>query len=202
MRYLGIAVVLSCCLASPAFAATRPAPKRSALELAREAASIHDEELEPQLAWAMAAWRAGAVGEGWDALGRAIAIEPDLPHRLEERASLQVGDEPRNPEAWFRLGTAYMMEGDREAARRQFEHAAALAPGQPWIWDVLGWCQAESGHPDQANASWQHAIQVDQNRASSHYLLSQALYRQGRLARAAEELAKAQKLGLEPPKAP
>ncbi|MFP6743433.1 MAG: c-type cytochrome biogenesis protein CcmI [Alphaproteobacteria bacterium] len=51
------------------------------------------------------------------------------------RLASRLEDEPDDLEGWRRLGQAYGVLGDNDQARDAFEHAAALAPGDP---DVLG----------------------------------------------------------------
>jgi tetratricopeptide (TPR) repeat protein len=166
----------------------------TALDEARAKALASPQSAAMQLELVMALARSPQYEQAWDALMRLQAMDPDFGLHVTDRYEARVVADPGDVDARARLALGYYFRGDREAARRELERAAAIAPNDPWIWDYLGFLQAEINKSDLAIASWKHALEADPNNALAHHLLATMLFRQGHHADAGEELEKARKL--------
>lgn len=78
-----------------------------------------------------------------------------------------VAREPENAAAWYQIGRSAAVSGeflDEGAAALQRYMAMPHRRGQPEIKHALyrlGQVQARAGHPDQARATWQRALELD-----------------------------------------
>ena len=132
---------------------------------------------------------------------------------------------PKNVEAAFRLAFGYYFKGlnaqqdadtlaktdkakadaasqdatkYKAQARQAFQAIVEADPKYVWGYNYLGYMIAESGDLDQGEATWRKAIGVEDN-AVSHFLLGQALMKQGRIPEGALETATAMRMrGLNP----
>jgi tetratricopeptide (TPR) repeat protein len=164
------------------------------LDDARARALASPQSAEAQFELVVALARSPEYDQAWDALSRLQGLDPDFASRVVDRYEARVVAEPGDAEARVRLAVGYYFRGDREAARRELERAAAIAPGDPWIWDYLGFLQMEIFKSDLASQSWKRALEADPNNALAHYLIGQLLYRQGHQHDAGAELERAAKL--------
>lgn len=170
------------------------ATARAAMATAKARLDAAPEVPEAHVDLALALARTPFVEACWASFTEAQQRDPSLPARLAERWAAQAAAAPRDPEPRFRLAFAYWMQGDRAAARRQFEAAAALAPQDAWPMAHLGLVWDAEGQGELARAAWQRAASLDPSNALAQYLLAQAHFRQGRFSQAAEALATAQRL--------
>jgi len=84
--------------------------------------------------------------------------------------------DPRQPNAWYRLGNVREEQGrDDLAAAACFEKAVALDPSHAPAWNNLGGAQQRLGREEQAVASYRNAMRADPR-------LAQACLNLGRLA--------------------
>ncbi|MDB5097457.1 MAG: hypothetical protein JWM80_1878 [Cyanobacteria bacterium RYN_339] len=178
---------------APLPALAEPPAAQAALDEARAKALASPQSADMQLELVVALARSPFSDQAWDALTRLQGMDPDFGAHVADRYEALVVAQPGNAEARVRLALGYYFRGDREAARREMERAAAIAPDDPWIWDYLGYLQFENFKTEPALASWRRALAADPNNALAHYLIGQALYRQGHQNDAAEELEKAAK---------
>jgi tetratricopeptide (TPR) repeat protein len=78
-----------------------------------------------------------------------------------------VAREPENAGAWYQIGRSAALSGkflDEGATALQRYLAMPHRPGQPETKHALyrlGQIQARAGHPDQARATWQRALELD-----------------------------------------
>ncbi|MGQ2906191.1 MAG: FecR domain-containing protein [Neoaquamicrobium sediminum] len=79
-----------------------------------------------------------------EAIGRALAIDPDNVHALEARAA-------------FRSGTM----GDLEGALSDLEHAIEVAPGVSSLWNLAGLVHNTRGAVREAERALKRAIELD-----------------------------------------
>lgn len=194
--------VLACLIwgvgVAPAWAAAEldaaSATARAAIATAKARLDGAPESPEAHVDMGLALARSPFVEAAWASFTEAQQRDPALPARLAERWAAQAAASPRDPEPRFRLAFAYWMQGDRAAARRQFESCAALAPQDAWPMAHLGLVWEAEGQGELARAAWQRAASLDPSNALAQYLLAQAHFRQGRFPQAADALAKANQL--------
>lgn len=170
------------------------ATARAAIATAKARLAGAPESPEAHVDMGLALMRSPFVEAAWAAFAEAQLRDPALLEGLTEAWAAQVAMAPRDPEPRFRLAFAYWMQGDRAAARRQFESCAALAPHDAWPMAHLGLLWEAEGQGELARSAWQRAASLDPSNALAQYLLAQAHFRQGRFPQAAEALAQANRL--------
>jgi Tfp pilus assembly protein PilF len=81
-------------------------------------------------------------------------------------------------------GTVYVMAGDRERARHEFEEALAINPAIARAHSSLAVIDAEQGRTDAALADWRRAIELDPREIEKLFAFGEFLRRSGRSAAA------------------
>lgn len=156
---------------------------------------------------AVAAQMGGRVDAAIDALGRAVALAPDVPMlRLEFGqllASAQRGEEalvqfqaatalqPDQADAWYLLGmTLYGLRRDADALPA-FQRALALAPTHPQLQRALAETEYALELHAEALPRYEHLLAAQPDDPMLHLRLSQCLRRLGMPERAAHAVAAA-----------
>ena len=155
------------------------------------AAYQHAVELDPgfALAWAGVArthtWLAGFAIEGgqkafdahlasaWDAIARALAIEPDLPEALYARA-------------WIETNFDFNWSGATQTVKK----AMALAPADPNVLIAAANLETALGNTDRGIEIYRKAIELDPVNAQSRSFLAFGLANRKRFAEARAEYAR------------
>jgi len=92
-------------------------------------------------------------------------------------------------EAYMDLGKVYLYQGRRDEARAAFEHAAALAPTDPYAPYYLATLLIDDGKYSEAVPLLQRSLEFDPLNPKAHYSLAQAFQRLGRHDEARTEFA-------------
>jgi len=92
-------------------------------------------------------------------------------------------------EASMDLGKVYLYQGRRDEARAAFEHAAAVAPTDPYAPYYLATLLIDDGDYAGAAPLLQRSLELDPLNPKAHYSLGQALQRLGRDDEARSEFA-------------
>ena len=110
---------------------------------------------------------AGQIDRAYEAQSGAVKLQPDNDDYLYDKAMLAerlgrldemerelrsiLARNPKNPQALNALGFSLADHNLRlEEAKSLIEQALALAPGDPFITDSLGWVEYRLGHPKRA----------------------------------------------------
>jgi tetratricopeptide (TPR) repeat protein len=94
---------------------------------------------------------------------------------------------PASAPAQYNLGTALLVQGKRDEARRAFEQAVAIDPAYANAHRSLGTVLYGQGRLDEASRSYRRAIALAPDDASAHHNLGVLLQVQGKLAEAVAE---------------
>lgn len=128
---LSLSLVLTACAGLPqtlnSGSAERPASAKPANSDAQQAAKVHVE-------LGSAYFQSGRFGVALDEARIAQAFDPNY------------------APTYHLFGQVYMYLDDADAARRNFEQAARLAPGDPEIDNTYGWFLCSSGHEQEGLA--------------------------------------------------
>lgn len=98
---------------------------------------------------------------------------------------------PDSAPAQYNLGTALLVQGKRDEARRAFERAVEIDPAYANAHRSLGTVLYREGKLDEASRSYRRAIQLAPNDVSAHHNLGVLLQVQGKLADAIAEYREA-----------
>lgn len=74
--------------------------------------------------------------------------------------------------AWLGRGLAFMLQGAFDEAENSFRSAIQYMPAHLGTWQALTWCQIVNKKPEQARATIQQALDIDDNFADSHGVLA------------------------------
>jgi tetratricopeptide (TPR) repeat protein len=102
-------------------------------------------------------------------------------------------DGPFEAERLTQLGTARVLDGDDEEARRCFAAALERDPKHPRALVNLGNVALEDGEVDEAIALYERALAVDDGFANAHHNLGVAYRRKGEIGKSVRALRRAQK---------
>lgn len=94
--------------------------------------------------------------------------------------------DPENVEAFFLLGNEFTESDQLEDALICYEAALEIAPKMALVWNNQGFVYRSLGLLDQAEASYQKALQLDPNLSVAHFNRSVLLFLQKRLPEAWE----------------
>jgi Flp pilus assembly protein TadD len=72
----------------------------------------------------------GENPDNLDTLGQALFLEGDLGN-AERNYQRAIELQPEHAPAHLHLGLVYMLQGERDLARQEWEQVASLAPGSP-----------------------------------------------------------------------
>ncbi len=143
---------------------------------------------------------AGAAG-AWFVLRPPPLIAPPLPddpgqmdpliYQLIDRLLIQVRQGPRDPEAWYELGTAYHAHRLTEQAKACYEQAATLDDGEPRYLYQLARVHAFLGGYDDAIALADRVISLNDGYSPAHWRRAQWLVEIGRLDEAEQSYRRA-----------
>ena len=130
-------------------------------------------------------------GEGIAGMELADDERLDLVTGMVEGLALRLEDEPENLEGWRRLADSYTVLGDWSNARKAWEHALGLAPGDGELWDgfaaaVAGPISPDSGVAADALADMERVLEVRPENRHALYVSGLAAAETGDLARAHE----------------
>lgn len=139
-----------------------------ALALVRNMPAADDKQAADKLqSEAIVLREAGQIDRAYEAQSGAVKLQPDNDDYLYDKAMLAerlgrldemerelrsiLARNPKNPQALNALGFSLADHNLRlEEAKSLIEQALALAPGDPFITDSLGWVEYRLGHPKRA----------------------------------------------------
>ena len=101
---------------------------------------------------------------------------PEAVHILQRATAWQ----PENPAAWYHLGVAYHLAGQRERAIHAFQQAIALDPKDARPWSGLGTVYENQQDYDNAIEHYRKALEIDPNFKWAYANLGSVYYKQGR----------------------
>jgi predicted TPR repeat methyltransferase len=110
-------------------------------------------------------------------------------HRWDEAGKgyeSELALDPRQPEAWYRLGNVREELGCDAEALACFEKAVALNPGHAQAWNNLGGAHERLGHPQQAIAAFRSAVHADPSLPQPYLNLGRPAEARGDRAMAAQ----------------
>ncbi len=153
----------------------------------------------------------GDTDEAIWVLSRALKIIPNNPTLLYDRAMLFesqnkmdllkkdltkiITDDPNNYEAYNALGYSLADHDlELEEAYQYIQKAIEMAPKNPAIIDSLGWAQYKLGHYQEAEKSFQKALDLDINDPELYIHFYKTLVKLDKKKEAKELLRKAKKL--------
>ncbi len=105
-----------------------------------------------------------------------------------ERAKYAVKQNPNDANAWVDLGYAHYEAGELAQARRSYQKALQLAPGNVWINYFLGLVEFQAGDYRQAETAFRKVTQVYRDNPLGRYMLARAYHQQGKDDQALAEL--------------
>ena len=105
-----------------------------------------------------------------------------------------IATDPRNPEAYYNLGTLYLRRNDLSRARQNLEQALKLKPEYPEAWNNLGMIAAQAGSTDEAIQHFERSLAIRPQYATALVNLGNMLRRQKQFDRAEQLLTEALKL--------
>jgi Tfp pilus assembly protein PilF len=83
-----------------------------------------------------------------------------------------IEDAPSTGRAWIGLGTLTLLDQRIDLAQQQLRRGLELMPQHVGSWHLLGWTQLVAGDLAAAEATFQHALQMDRNFAETHGALA------------------------------
>ena len=105
-----------------------------------------------------------------------------------------IAADPRNPEAYYNLGTLYLRRNSLNDARLNLEQALKLKPEYPEAWNNLGMMAAQAGNADEAIQNFEKSLAIRPQYATALVNLGNVLRRQKRFDQAEQLLTQALKL--------
>lgn len=124
---------------------------------------------------------AGASGSGLFEQGLAAQRRGDF--ETAKNRYLQASYEnPRNPDIWNNLGTAYLALRDVSAAEAAFRQATEVDARFPAAWSNLGIVFAQQGRGSEAIVALQEAVRLDPANGGAKVNLAIQLHQSGALA--------------------
>ncbi|MBM3268709.1 MAG: tetratricopeptide repeat protein [Candidatus Sericytochromatia bacterium] len=189
------AVVLG--LATPAQADTGRDEILVLEQLARERAEDPDAQFDLAMGYA----RTPVLEKAIEALERVQALDKAYADKVIARFEPIAQENPENVEAHWRLAFAYYAKGRETAtpahvarARQAFEDILKLDSRHVWAYNYLAYITYEGGDLPGALDLARRAVEVGPDNAVAHFLVGQALLKQGQPFAAAFSLAKAMQL--------
>jgi tetratricopeptide (TPR) repeat protein len=107
-----------------------------------------------------------------------------------------IAAKPREPEAYYNLGTLYLRKNALPDARRSLEQAVKIRPDYPEAWNNLGMIAAQQGQPEEAVRNFQQSLSLRPGYVTALLNLGNFYRRQGAGGEAEKLLNRA--LELEP----
>jgi hypothetical protein len=101
---------------------------------------------------------------------------------------------PDDPRTWYNLGILFRAQDQAEKSAQAFEHASRLAPGDADALYFIGVMNTELQKYDDSIAAFNRALAINPFHASAEFGLGRAYQRKDDSAKAAEHLARFQKL--------
>ncbi len=98
---------------------------------------------------------------------------------------------PKEPEAYYNLGTLYLRRNELEKAQQYLEEAVELRPNHPEAWNNLGMIAAQQGHVEDAVRDFRQSLQARPGYATALLNLGNLYRRQGNYAEAEKLLTHA-----------
>ena len=191
---LGLLAVLC---ASPARADTT----REELAVVEYLAQQKPQDPDARFDLAMAYARTPVLEKAWEELQSVIALDKAYADKLIERLEPLVEESPHNVEAHWRLAFAYYFKGRESGdavaatkARNAFEKILAIDPHYVWAYNYLAYMTYEAGNLTGAEILARKAVEVAPRNAVAHFLVGQAMLKQGNPFGAAMSLARAMQL--------
>lgn len=221
MRRWWLAGTLLLALAAPAWAVDT---SKEDLLLLQQQVDQAPQSPEAHFELAMGLARTIKLEAGYAELKKVSELDPAYPDKVIARYKPLVEQNGQNIEAHFRLAfgyyfKAFYLQQEIEAAkddpakateltaqaadyrllaRKSFQSIVEADPKYVWGYNYLGYLWLESGDTDQAMATWRQAIAIEDN-AVAHFLLGQALIRQGNVKDGLTETMTAMRMrGLNP----
>ncbi len=117
--------------------------------------------------------------------------------KAEEEFRAQTRLQPGNAEAFYRLGTALLQQGKAREARVELERADGLQPEMPETLYSLGKAASLAGDPVTAEKVWTKLLAIEKDTAlagQTHFALAGLYRKQGKTAKAEQEMQAYQKL--------
>lgn len=136
-------------------------------------------------------------------LGQVYALGSQWP-KAEEEFRAETKLQPGNAEAAYRLGAALLEEGKIRQGRAELGRADRLRPGMPETLYSLGKAAMLDGDPASAEKAWTKVIEIEGQSslaAQAHFGLANLYRKQGKAAKAQQEMQEYQKLQNVIPKA-
>lgn len=129
--------------------------------------------------------------QGLDALLAAstVALGAEDTDAARSFAHRALAVQPRNGRVWSNLGLADMLDFDIPAARENLVQAVHYMPEHIGTWHLLGWVQLLQKDLDGAEASFNRALEIDDNFGETHGALAVVAAMRGDWARS-DELSK------------
>ncbi len=121
------------------------------------------------------------VQQQWSSLG--AKLEADLKSRDQELAWVH-----------YQLATSYLDQRRPLEAITELQKALRLTPGNPLMWNQLGYCYLEADDVTRAIQAFQEYVRLNPEAANAHDSLADGYRRAGKLAMAEEEYRKALQL--------
>jgi tetratricopeptide (TPR) repeat protein len=150
---------------------------------------------------AMAYARTPVLEKAWEELQMVISLDKTYADKLIERLEPLAEESPHNVEAHWRLAFAYYFKGREGAdkvaaakARSAFEKILAIDPNYVWAYNYLAYMTYEAGDLAGAESLARKATEVAPRNAVAHFLVGQAMLKQGNPFGAAMSLARAMQL--------
>lgn len=120
--------------------------------------------------------------EAWSNLGAALltaGAAPDAADALTQSLHLN----PRRPKVWEKWADAHLAAGTAEHAREELESKISERPGEVVLLVTLARLQDLLGRPDEAVATLEEAVEIDQAYPEAIVALAELSERQNRLER-------------------
>lgn len=174
---------------------------------------------------AMGLARTVKLESGYAELKKVAELDPGFADKVIAKYSPLVEENKQNVEACFRLAFGYYFKGlnaqqaadslaktdpdkakgateeaakSKALARQSFEAIIVNDPKYVWGYNYLGYLLFEGGEIDKGVEQWRKAISIEEN-AVAHFMIGQALIKQGNMKDAIPEMARAMQLrGLNP----
>jgi len=107
-----------------------------------------------------------------------------------------IAAKPKEPEAYYNLGTLYLRKNDLAEARQYLEQSVKLRPNYPEAWNNLGMIAAQENQADEAIRNFQQSLLLRPDYAIALLNLGNVYRRQGNFAEGEKLLKRA--LEIEP----
>ena len=159
---------------------------------------------------AVALQNAGRASEAIEHYERALELEPNSAHALDNYGALlqksgqraaaiklherAIAVAPQMAQAYHNLGNALLMQKQPEAAIEQLKRAVELRPQFAEAWNCLGAAHHAIGKVDAAIEHLQNAVNINPNYAEAHANLGNALRDDGQMREAIDAFERAAEL--------